>query len=344
MSTGATRHKTIATLGVLVALLAGAATLRAAIGGERAATAPRVQASASGSMAMTNSKDGAAIFTLANIGPGESGQGEVTIANSGAAPGSLALSSLEPSDIPGRYGGMLLERLVVQLEQLGSAGTAGVYSGQLGAMPELQLGTLAAGESRTYRFLVTMLDSGPPSSPYADDNLYQRASAGIGYEWTLTEVEAGGEPEPGEPPEPGAPSQPFQPPARPAAPTPAEPSPPAAGPQPPSEQVGTAHADRLTGGSENDVIDGRGGADRIFGRGGQDRLFGDTGADRLYGGAGDDRLWGGPGSDHLLGGPGADVIFARGGGSDFVDCGGGRDVAHVDRQDRVRGCERVTGQ
>ncbi|MGD9736555.1 MAG: hypothetical protein AB7V58_13275 [Solirubrobacterales bacterium] len=105
MAIGATRHKTIATLGVLVALLAGAATLRAAIGGERPATAPLVRASASGAISMTNSKDGTAIFTLDNLGPGDSGQGEVTIANSGSAPGSLTLASLEPSDTPGRYAG-----------------------------------------------------------------------------------------------------------------------------------------------------------------------------------------------------------------------------------------------
>jgi Ca2+-binding RTX toxin-like protein len=242
-------------------------------------------------------------------------------------PGSLTLSSTEPSDAPGLYGGLLMERLVLKLVELGSGGASQVYFGQLGAMPELQLGTLAAGESRAYRFLVTMLDGGPPSSPYVDDNLYQRASASLGYEWTLTEVEGGSEPE--------EPSQPSP------APTPAEPAPTPATPPPASKQVGTAHADRLIGDTEDDVIDGRGGPDRIFGRGGNDYLIGGGGNDWLYGGVGDDRLRGGAGADHLLGGPGADVIFAAGGGSDIVDCGGGRDIAHIDRRDRVRDCERV---
>jgi len=73
-----------------------------------------------------------------------------------------------------------------------------VFDGPLASMPELQLGAVEAGESRTYRFVVTMLDGGSPASPFVDDNLYQRASASLGYQWTLTEVEGGG-PEPGEP-------------------------------------------------------------------------------------------------------------------------------------------------
>jgi Ca2+-binding RTX toxin-like protein len=339
MPPGPTRGKAIATLGVLVALLAGAATLQAAIGGGQAATAPRVTASAGGSMSLTNSKDGGAIFTLANIGPGDGGQGEVTLENSGTAPGSLALASIDRSDTPGRYGGTLSERLMVRIEDVSPSAPTEIYDGQLDAMPELTLGTLAVGESRTYRFAVTMLDDGPPSSPYVDDNLYQRGSASIGYEWSLTEVEAGGV-EPGEPSEPpvGAPTP------APATPAPAEPVPPPAAQPPPGsqrhlKQEGTAAADVLVGTSEDDVIFGRGGADRIFGGGGNDYLDGGAGADWLYGGGGTDRLRGGAGSDHLFGGPGPDVILARGGGVDFVNCGGGHDVAYVDKHDRVKNCE-----
>jgi Ca2+-binding RTX toxin-like protein len=304
------QRRAIATVGVLAALLVGAATLRAAIGWEPAA-APEMSASTVGSMSLTDSEGKGAIFTLADMGPGNTGQGEVTISNDGTAPGALSLASTGLSDAPGRYGGLLSERLLLRLEEVGSGKADEVYAGELDAMPELGLGTLTAGESRTYRFLVTMLDGGSPSTPFADDNLYQRATTGIGYEWTLTETEGGGsEPEP-----------PSEPPPAPAPPS-AAPTPPAARPP----LTGTARADRLVGSSEDDVIRGRGGADRLYGRGGNDSLFGGAGKDRLYGG------------------PGADRIFTRGGGADVVDCGSGRDAAKLDRRDRVKNCESVLGR
>lgn len=301
------------TVAVLGLLLAATATLYAATGWRPPAELPQVQASTAGSMALTNSKGEGAIFKLDNIAPGVSGAGEVTISNSGAAPGALALASTGISDAPGHYGGLLSQRLVLRVEELGSGSDREVYSGGLTSMPELQLGTLAPGDSRTYRFTVAMLDGGAPASPFVDDNVYQRANTGIGYQWTLTEVE-GGEPEP---------ESPTQPPSSP----PAEaPNPPAPSPPPSGAPQGTPRADVLIGSSEDDVIFGRSGADRILGK------------------RGNDRLHGGPGRDRIFGGPGRDLLLARGGGVDFVDCGPGRDVARVDARDRVKHCERVRGR
>jgi Ca2+-binding RTX toxin-like protein len=290
-------------------LLIAAATLFAATGWRNAAAAPQLRATAEGSMALTDSKGEGAIFDLDNIAPGSGGAGEVTITNSGTAPGALSLASTGLSDDPGRYGGLLSQRLVLRVEDITSGAPKTVFSGGIATMPELQLGTLGTGGSRTYRFVVSMLDGGGPSSPFVDDNVYQQASTGIAYRWTLTEVE-GGEPEP----EPEPPVQPS-PPAPPGAPpTPAPTAPP----------TGTPRADVLIGTSEADTIFGRGGNDRIFGKGGNDRLFGGPGRDRISGGAGRDRIVGGPGPD-------------------LIDCGAGRDVARVDRRDRVRRCERVQG-
>lgn len=295
-------------------LLVASATLYAAAGWRPAGEVPRVRASAEGSMALTDSKGGGAIFSLAEIAPGGTGAGEVTITNSGTAPGALSLASTDASDDPGRYGGLLSQRLQLRVEDLGPGGAKEVYSGGLASMPPLQLGTLPAGESRTYRFQVTMLDGGAPSSPFVDDNVYQQASTGIGYEWTLTELE-GGDPDP-EPPA----GPPTSPPSAPPGPVPPS-APPSPGPP-----TGTPRADVLVGSSEDDVIFGRGGADRIFGKGGNDRLSG------------------GPGRDRIYGGPGRDLILARGGGADLVDCGPGKDVARVDARDRVRHCEMVRGR
>jgi hypothetical protein len=329
MSSPQARHGTVAVLSLLAALVVGVATLWAAIGGEGAAPAPPLRLSASGSISLSNSDEGAAIFNLPNLGPGDGGQGEVTIANSGSLPGALEVASRDPNDAPGIYGGTLSQRLRLRLDELGSGHAVEVYAGQLGAMPELRLGALAPGEARTYRFAVTMLDGGAPASPYVDDNVYQRGKASIGYEWTLTELEDGG------------PGPADNPPASPPAAPPAAPTPLVPGPQPAPAPTGTNRADLLIGTSEDDVIYGRGGPDRIFGRAGRDRLDGGPGADRIYGGPGADRLRGGPGRDHLDGGPGPDLILARGGGADFVNCGSGGDRARVDRRDRVKGCERV---
>jgi Ca2+-binding RTX toxin-like protein len=333
MSARQAQHGTVAFLSLLVALLAGVATLRAAIGGEGAVTAPPLELSASGSIALSNSDEGEAIFNLPNIGPGGGGQGQVTIANNGTAPGALVLTSRDRADLPGRYGGTLSERLELGLYDVSSGSPSAVYVGQLGAMPELRLGTLAAGEARTYRFAVTMLDGGAPGSPFVDDNVYQRGATSIGYDWALIEVEPGEPEPPAKPPVVPPASSPVAPPA--PAPVPAP------QPAPGSAPTGTPRADLLVGTAEDDVIFGRGGPDRIFGNGGQDRLDGGPGADRVSGGPGADRLRGGAGRDRLNGGPGPDLIFARGGGADIVNCGGGRDRAQVDERDRVSGCERV---
>jgi hypothetical protein len=95
---------------------------------------------------------------------------------------------------------------------------------------------------------------------------------------------------------------------------------------------GNAKANHLTGTTGNDVIYGLGGNDVLRGANGNDVLFGGIGSDVLYGGTGRDRLYGGPGNDTLQ---------ARDGQRDVVDCGPGRDIAHVDRIDRVSGCERI---
>jgi Ca2+-binding RTX toxin-like protein len=317
---------TMAAVAALGLLLLAATTLYAASGWQPVSEAPQVRAAAAGSMALTDSKGEGAIFSLADFAPGVTGAGEVTIGNSGTAPGALTLASTGLSDDPGRYGGLLSQRLLLRVEDLSSGAAEEVYSGDLASMPELRLGTLADGKSRTYRFLVTMLDGGAPSSPFVDDNVFQQASTGIGYEWTLTEVEAGE-------PEPETPSTP-------------PPSPPAPAPSPPGSSpalTGTPRADTLIGSGEDDVIHGRGGNDRILGKGGRDRLFGGAGKDRISGGPGADRLHGGAGRDRLGGDAGPDLILARGGGADVVDCGAGRDVAKVDGSDRVRRCERVLG-
>jgi len=99
--------------------------------------------------------------------------------------------------------------------------------------------------------------------------------------------------------------------------------------------------DTLRGGPGADLLYGRFGDDRLDGGPGDDLLEGGRGDDRLVGGTGDDTLNGGLGSDRLSGGPGNDRLTSVDGRRDRVSCGPGRDVAFVDHDDRVSGCERV---
>jgi len=109
--------------------------------------------------------------------------------------------------------------------------------------------------------------------------------------------------------------------------------------------------DCLEGGVGGDVLDAGTGDDRIAAGAGGDRLIGGAGMDVLRGGFGDDALIGGAGDDQLLpgqgrdrvdAGPGNDAVDARDGVAERIDCGRGADVASVDPEDRVRGCERIT--
>jgi spore coat-associated protein N len=179
---------------VLVATVICAAQLHAAITRGTYSNAPRLQISASGSMSISNSEAGAAIFTSSNMAPGGTDQGHVTIGNTGAAPGSLTLAASELSDTPGAYGGALSERLNLEIVDATTGVGDHVYAGPFGSMPEQQLGSLDSGEARTYRFTVSMPDGGPPPSSYAGDNLYQRATASLSYGWILTETGPDGHP------------------------------------------------------------------------------------------------------------------------------------------------------
>lgn len=92
----------------------------------------------------------------------------------------------------------------------------------------------------------------------------------------------------------------------------------------------------------NDKLIGGDGNDTLFGAGGNDTLRGGKGNDKLFGGAGDDKLDGGKGKNSYKAGAGNDAISARNGRKETVDCGPGkRDRATVDKNDRVKGCERV---
>ena len=123
----------------------------------------------SGTFAHTNSKNGASIVTGANLKPGESRSGEVTITNTGSLDGDFTLSEKNASN-PFTAGNLQL--LVVD-----KASGAEVYRGELGkvAAGGISLGNFAAGAARTYVFTVTLKLEAP--------NADQGKTATADYQW-----------------------------------------------------------------------------------------------------------------------------------------------------------------
>lgn len=113
----------------------------------------------SGTLLQTNSKNGVAIVTGANLKPGDVKTGTVTIANTGTLAGDFTLVERDRSN-PFTDG-----QLELKIDDVTNpAAPAAVYSGDLGeiATAGITLGRYAAqGDSRTYRFTVTLKQSAP---------------------------------------------------------------------------------------------------------------------------------------------------------------------------------------
>jgi len=127
----------------------------------------------SGTLLHTNSANGLAIVTGANLKPGDVRTGEVTITNTGTLNGAFKLS--ESNDSSSFSAGSL----ELSIDDVTVPATpANVYSGDLGqvAAAGIALGDQAAGAARRYRFTVT-LDAAAP-------NADQGKSATADYEWT----------------------------------------------------------------------------------------------------------------------------------------------------------------
>lgn len=96
---------------------------------------------------------------------------------------------------------------------------------------------------------------------------------------------------------------------------------------------GTAGADVIDAGADEDVVWAGGGNDYVYGGGGEDTLNGEADNDTLSGGAGKNHLHGGDGDDRLTGSSGRDFMYGEAGrdrlyggnGDDRLDGGGNVD-------------------
>ncbi len=145
----------------------------------------------SGSLSIDNNKEGAAIFTAANMLPGDTAQGTVTIRNSGDASGDFSVSDEGLTDTPGPAGGNLSTALDLTIVDLGPDGVPGggddvtpaTYNGRFDALPTVDLGNWVTDEQHTYQFTVTFRDTGVPSGPTTGDNAFENASTQVTYAW-----------------------------------------------------------------------------------------------------------------------------------------------------------------
>jgi hypothetical protein len=151
-------------------------------------SAPTLRMASSGTLELSNSLDGAAVFTARSMKPGSSASGMVSVSNTGAVDGAFSLSQANLVDTPGPLGGRLSDRVRLNVEEISNGGSTSqsLYSGVLSALGSRALGTLRAGQTRSYRFTVDFRDGG------AGDNLFQSASLKVDYVWAATGTAPGG--------------------------------------------------------------------------------------------------------------------------------------------------------
>lgn len=116
-----------------------------------------------GSLKHTNSKDGAAIFNLTTMKPGDTVNGSLVIKNTGTLPASFSLTETSSANAFGEKaaGDNYLKLVVTNVTT-----NAQVYSGTFGGLVDgakTALGDIAADATSTFRFSVT-LDADAPNS------------------------------------------------------------------------------------------------------------------------------------------------------------------------------------
>lgn len=233
-------------LGGWALLTLGAVALALAFSGLGKADARSMRTHAAGAMRIAGSGSEEAIFSAANMAPGESVRGTVDIRNLGHGPAALTLAPLNLSDDPGPGGGHLSSELRLTVRDITGRSNGIVYAGSFGSLRTSRVGALAPGERRRYAFEATL----PAGSPAGDDP-FAGASTDVDYRWTLTGAA-----------EKRCATRIY-------------------GDGGSNRVVGTVGGDRISGGPGRDRLFGGGGGDCIDGGPGRDQLSGGPGDDTI---------------------------------------------------------------
>jgi hypothetical protein len=139
------------TLSLLVAVGVLAVALPAAFGSGFKGGVDSIKVFSTSPMVSVDAR-GSARLSVAGMVPGQSQSATIRVTTA-SAPASLSISS-RIVDRVGSGGTPLSRALVLTVESAGSS-EAPLYSGPIGAMPELRMGSVGRGE-RSYRFTVTL--------------------------------------------------------------------------------------------------------------------------------------------------------------------------------------------
>jgi spore coat-associated protein N len=145
----------------------------------------------SGDVEIQNSLEGEPIVSVANMKPGDTASGQITLTNTGDARGYFYLRAQDLVSPPGPGGGTLADNLMVRVTLTKSGATSTKYGGLLSKMGTVTAGNYRPGESGTYEFRVEAKDTGIPapptlSRPVRGDNKYQGTSASVTFAWSTT--------------------------------------------------------------------------------------------------------------------------------------------------------------
>jgi spore coat-associated protein N len=142
----------------------------------------------SGVVAVTDSLPGSSILNVSPMKPGATSSATVDIANSGNVSATLTLAKLNVIDTPASPS--FSAKLTLVLQDLGDPSCttscptpATMYSGSLGSMGTVALGTFSPAAAHRYKFSVTFPDGGSGGA----DNAYGGASTRLDYRWTATQ-------------------------------------------------------------------------------------------------------------------------------------------------------------
>lgn len=138
-----------------------------------------------GNLAQSNNKTGAAILTANKMKPGGSTTGTVDIKNTGDIAGTFTLAKSAVVDTP--VSPAFSTKLTLTIEDMGDPActvscpaAVSKYSGTVGAMGTVAMGSFAAAESHRYKFTITFPDGGSGGA----DNAYMNAATSVQYDWT----------------------------------------------------------------------------------------------------------------------------------------------------------------
>jgi hypothetical protein len=122
-----------------------------------------------------SSLPGAAILRTADLAPGRTRSGEITVTNAGDQSGDFSLGATGLADL----GAPLSAQIDLAVEDVTPGRTpATVYSGKLSGLSTVGLGSMAQGEAHRYRFTVSL--------PSGVDDSFQGATSAVTFLWTAS--------------------------------------------------------------------------------------------------------------------------------------------------------------